>query len=101
MKTFEDLTFEPYPGTENMPKSFKQQGIGLNNATLAFMNFPNGYGVQVFFGIRFNSDGRSNYEVRVSYKGFVIPYFLYSDFIGYQTQEQVTGIMKEVQELKN
>jgi hypothetical protein len=90
MKTFEDLEFEQL----NDPPCM----VGKKSR----MQFDNGYGVSVIshthsYGGRnglyevavLDSDGNLTYETPVT-----------NDVIGYLTEEDVTDIMKQVQELK-
>jgi hypothetical protein len=90
MKTFKDLKFEQLNDTPYM--------VGKKSR----MQFDNGYGVSVIshthsYGGRnglyevavLDSDGNLTYETPVT-----------NDVIGYLTEEDVTDIMKQVQELK-
>jgi hypothetical protein len=90
MKTFEDLEFEQLNDPPYM--------VGKKSR----MQFDNGYGVSVIshthsYGGRnglyevavLDSDGNLTYETPVT-----------NDVIGYLTEEDVTDIMKQVQELK-
>ena len=105
-KTFEDLVFEDWAkragyDTTTMPPLFRQIYAGHKQAVL---EFDNGYAISVLFGSTFYSDGKSTYEV-----GIIGPDGKLrknkeitgeDDFvIGYQTKEQVTEIMKQVQDL--
>ena len=97
-KTFKDLRFEPWG---------KRHGPELTTAlqryfhTQAVIYFPNGYGVSVLHGEQFYSDDYT-YEVAVIrdndvvYPPSICPD---GDVLGWQTKEQVTEIMKKVQEL--
>lgn len=106
MKTFKDLTFDPHPCTIALKRTFAHRcNIDphmqeMCNATQARMDFPNGYTISVICGIQFYSNGRDTYEVGVLYQDRLIRYFEHDSVIGWQTEEQVTEIMKEVQELK-
>ena len=103
-KTFDNLVFEDWARGYNqaiMPPLFRARFAGQKQAVL---KFDNGYAISVLFGSIFYSDGISTYEVGVlgpdgelckikeitGEDGFVI---------GYQTKEQVTEIMKQVQDL--
>jgi hypothetical protein len=84
MKTFKDLEFKP-------------RSIG--NGLQARMDFDNGYGVSVvsFSG----SYGYPNlWEVAVVYEGsLTYNTDITDDVIGYQTDQDVTDVMKKVQAL--
>ena len=90
MKTFEDLEFEQ-----------------LNDAPYMFgkksrMHFDNGFGVSVVSHTH-SYGGRSGlYEVAVLDKDGLLTYEtpVTSDVIGYLSEEDVTDVMKQVQELK-
>ena len=87
MKTFQDLTFGPHP-----------VGFGLD--TQARMTFPNGYGVSVVTGMHAYSSEGHPYEVAI-FDGNGLTYStpITDDVIGHQTAEDVTDIMRRVQEL--
>lgn len=105
-KIFEDLEFKPWGVNRyNNPKL-------LNNPLFrkyidhkqAVLDFPNGYSVSVLLGSSFYSDGISTYEVGIFGPDgdlYCIQELTgeYDSVIGYQTKEQVTAIMKQVQEL--
>jgi len=86
MKTFKDLEFKNHPNP-----SFSTQ---------ATMNFDNGYGASVIngYGAYCNDD---TYEVAVLFEDklcYSTP--ITNDVIGYQSEEEVSEIMKQVQQLK-
>ena len=90
MKTFEDLEFEQLNDAPYM--------VGKKSR----MHFDNGFGVSVVshnhsYGV---CDGL--YEVAVLDKDGVLTYEtpVTSDVIGYLSEEDVTDVMKQVQELK-
>ena len=86
MRRFNELQFEPH-----------QSGLGGQQARL---NFPNGYGVSVITGEMFYSEPEKPYEVAVLYKDalcYNTP--ITNDVIGYQTEDEVEGIMNQVAEL--
>lgn len=86
MKTFKDLTFKPH-GTPGF-------------RTHATMEFPNGYGISVITGEFSYSDDEHPYEVAVLKNGglcYDTP--ITDDVIGYLTADDVTNIMKQIQEL--
>ena len=107
MKTFDDLEFHPHPHAielERLLKETKDAGFRFNswlNATQARMDFPNGYGISVLCGPQFYSNGIDRYEVGVMYKGRLFKYFPEDSVRGWQTKEQVTKIMKKVQQIKD
>lgn len=85
MKTFKDLKFKPHP---------------IGNGLQAKMNFDNDYGVSV---VKFNgSYGFSNdlWEVAILYKdSLTYNTEITDDVLGYQTDQDVTDVMKKVQAL--
>lgn len=64
MKTFKDLVFEPHPSAVNVKRLFPYRSErdpytqAMCEAVQARMDFPNGYGISVLFGIQFYSNGR-------------------------------------------
>ena len=104
MKTFKDLKFKPrYTKRELM--GYLKVHISMyeerKNSTQALMKFKNGYSVSVVCGGCFYSNGIDTYEVAVMYNGSICydtP--ITSNVIPYQTADEVTEIMKEIQELK-
>lgn len=84
-KTFEDLEFKARP-------NFGQQAV---------LHFDNGYGVSVLLGKQFYSNGQNTYEVGILYKGELASGIPFQDHImGWKTSEQVSEIMKIVQDLE-
>ena len=86
MKQFKDLKFKPH---------------SIGNGVQARMDFPNGYGVSV---VKFN--GTYGYpdlwEVAIMYEGsLTYNTDITDDVLGHQTEEDVTEVMRKVQELKN
>ena len=66
----------------------------------AKMNFENGYGISVIFGSMFYSNGIDTYEVGILKDGilcYATP--ITDDVIGYITADEVTDIMRKIQEL--
>lgn len=64
--------------------------------------FNNGYGVSVLFGKRFYSDGISTYEVACIKNDYIVypeNTSFEHDVVGYVTKEEVTKLMKEIQDL--
>ena len=90
MKTFKDLEFEQLNDTPYM--------VGKKSR----MHFDNGFGVSVVSHTH-SYGGRSGlYELAVLDKDGLLTYEtpVTSDVIGFLTEEDVTDIMKQVQELK-
>ena len=92
-KTFDDLKFE-------QRKDFLS--FGDERAYQAVIEFENGYGVSVLLGTLFYSNGVDTYEIAcikndhcVYPKGSSFEY----DVIGYRTKDEITELMKEIQEL--
>jgi len=87
MKQFENLEFEDHP---SQPWFEKQ----------ARMSFENGYGVSVVTGQHAYTSKDKPYEVAVLYNDSVTydsP--LTDDVLGYQSEEDLSEIMKTLQEL--
>ena len=92
MKTFKDLVFKPN---------------SVGNGFLARMDFDNNYGISV---VKFRGSygfEQDLWEVAVMYKGELsystpITYHVLGlhDVLGFQTDEDVTSVMKQIQELK-
>ena len=105
-KTFDDLVFEDWARRQGynqatMPPLFRAMFAEQKQAIL---EFENGYAISVLFGSTFYSDGISTYEVGIfgpNGELCCIPEIMgeYDSVIGYQTKEQVTAIMKQVQDL--
>lgn len=98
IKTFKDLKFEMHPtfsyATPQGTKSIYPE------AKRAIMEFENGYGVSVVFGEIFYSDGVDTYEVGILKDGSLCyDTYITDDVLGYQDEEDVTEIMRKVQEL--
>lgn len=97
-KTFKDLVFEPWGKRHGLELT---TALGRHFHTQAVMEFPNGYGVSVLHGDQFYSD-ENTYEVavmkdnKVVYPEAICPD---GDVLGWRTAEQVTEIMKKVQDL--
>ena len=106
MKTFDDLIFEPHPHAVALKQIYSSNpNISpyieeMLDATQARMDFPNGYGISVLCGNQFYSNGRNTYEVGVMYQGRLIRYFPNDSVIGWQTKEEVSELIKEVQKLE-
>ena len=64
------------------------------------MNFPNKYGISVMLGKQVYSNGKDTYEVAVLYeKHLCYTSSITDDVLEYQTKEEVTEIMKRIQDL--
>lgn len=94
-KTFYDLQFKPY--ADGRPEVYV---VCQRTSRQAIMDFSNGYGVSVLCGKDFYSNGINTFEVGIR-RGdnltFDTP--ITDDVIGWQTPEQITEIMKQVQDL--
>jgi hypothetical protein len=90
MKTFEDLEFEQLNDAPYM--------VGKKSR----MHFDNGFGVSVVSHTHSYGGRDGLYEVAVLDKDGVLTYEtpVTSDVIGYLSEEDVTDVMKQVQELK-
>ena len=97
IKTFKDLEFEMHPILLDA-KSQDTKEI-FANSKHAVMEFKNGYGVSVIFGDQFCSNGIDTYEVAVLKDG-ILNYKTYitDSVVAYQTEDEVTEIMRKVQE---
>lgn len=86
MKTFDDLVFELHP----------LSGI------MAHLFFDNGHGISVVCGSLFYSNGVDTYEAAVLDKEGNIDYStpITSDVLPYLTKDEVTEVMKQIQELE-
>ncbi len=90
MKEFKDLIFE------NKKNCFSYGMMGY----IAKMYFPNNYGVSVISGGGAYTDKDNPYEIAILYNGkLCYTTHITDDVIGYQTEEEVTEVMKQVQEL--
>ena len=89
MKTFEDLEFKDHPINPF-----------YGGSKYAQEKFDNGYGVSVVFGIMFYSNGIDTYELAVLFNN-EISYNtnITDDVMGYLSKDEVTDIMRRVQEL--
>jgi hypothetical protein len=87
MKTFKDLDFEFYP-------------YGVFSSTRAVMHFENEYGISVITGKGAYVNGEKPYEIAVLYNGEITYNTDITDnVIGWQNEDNVTDIMKKIQEL--
>jgi len=103
MKTFNDLTFKEHPRNQPLPKSnATYYGDGtVYYGVVSRMIFENGYGVSVVKGPFTYGGGEGLYELAVLGKDGQLCYDtpITDDTLGYLTQQKVTDIMKQVQEL--
>ncbi len=98
IKTFKDLEFEMHPILLDA-KSQDTKEI-FANSKHAVMDFENGYGVSVIFGEQFCSNGIDTYEVAVLKDGILCyKTYITDSVVAYQTEDEVTEIMRKVQEL--
>jgi len=87
MKTFKDLEFKPH-------------SVQPQYDTQAEIEFDNGYGVSVITGKQAYSSINCPYEIAILYKGSICySTDITDDVIGYQTEADVTDVMRKVQEL--
>ena len=99
MKTFEDLKFFPWGSFKGTPMNY-DLFPEFKNCKHAIMNFPNGYGVSVVFGTPFYSNGIDTYEVAILYNDHITySTNITDDVIGYVTEDEVSKIMEQVQNL--
>ena len=93
MKAFKDLVFYEHPIALSSLNDHK-------DAKQASMAFNNGYGISVLLGNCFYSNGIDTYEVAVIKDGMICyttP--IANDVIGYITEQQVSDVMKKIQEI--
>ncbi len=87
-KTFKDLEFKSHP-------------VSHYFTSRACMNFENGYGISVINGVGAYC-GADTFEVAVLYKDeLCYNTHITDDVISYQTPEQITEIMSQIQDLKS
>lgn len=88
LKQFEDLEHKAHPSS--------------GRGTRAVMDFDNGYGISVIFGRDWYSNGVDTYEIAVM-KDKAICYDtpITEDVIGNLTKQEVSDIMKQIQELQD
>lgn len=101
IKTFEDLVFKPHSVSKeacNLPASIRKEWMEAKHAV---MRFDNGYGISVVKGNMFHSNGIDTYEVGILKEG-VLCYDtpITDDVIAYVNADEVSNIMKQIQELK-
>ena len=86
MKTFEDLEF----------KKHEVLGFGFQ----AEITFENGYGVSVINGDYAYSSQDKPYEIAIKKDGSICyDTYITNDVIGYQTKDDVTKVMAQVQNI--
>lgn len=90
-KTFNDLEFKPHPGSTEV------YDLGI----VSRLFFPNGYGVSVVKGKYTYGGPEGLYELAVLDSNGSLTYEtpITDDVIGHLSENQVTNIMKRVQEL--
>lgn len=100
LKQFKDLVFKQHEMTKDaflLPSSTR--GVYMN-AKHAKMQFENGYGISVLKGTLFYSNGIDTYEVAVlDNNGICYNTSITNDVIGYVDADEVSNIMKQIQEL--
>ena len=95
MKTFEDLVFQRHPIAIDSLPDYK-------DAKQAVLEFDNGYGISVLIGRCFYSNGIDTYGIAVMKDGGI--YYstpITDDVIGRLKADQVSEVMKQIQELKD
>lgn len=100
INSFKDLVFIPHPIAEEAKKLPLYLAKKYAESKQAKMEFKNGYGVSVLFGSMFYSNGIDTYEVGILKDGalcYNTP--ITNDVIGYITADEVTDIMRKIQEL--
>lgn len=111
--TFDDLEFVEHPmindfrkAIESLPEEEAEQVKRLlgnkmeHPHTQAILNFDNGYGVSVIFGTSFYSNGKDTYEVGILMDGELTSDNPFGEqVIGWQTKDEVTKIMRKLQEV--
>lgn len=100
IKNFKDLVFIPYLIAEEAQKLPLYLAKKYAESKQAKMDFENGYGISVLFGSMFNSNGIDTYEVGILKDGtlcYDTP--ITNTVIGYITADEVTDIMRKIQEL--
>ena len=91
MKTFDELEFLDHPICATPI---------YRGAKQATMDFDNGYGISVIFGKMFYSNGIDTYEAAILYNGSITySSGLCDDVAGYITKQEVTELMRRIQEL--
>lgn len=106
-KTFKDLRFEDYMTDRDWKSDYLRETY--KGAKQAVMLFDNNYGVSVLFGKAFYSNGIDSYELAVIQKygtgewDWNICYDtpITDDVLARISEEEVTKVMKQVQDLKN
>jgi len=95
MKTFKDLQFKRHRSAYNRILADEYK-----DAKHATMYFPNGYGISVLLGKMFYSNGVNTYEVAILRDGGICyTTNITNDVLGGQTEEMVTKIMEDIQNL--
>lgn len=86
MKTFQDLTFESRTDIKNTKHALEDLGNGL---IISVVQGPNHYS---------ESD---TYEVGVLFGNDMVPLQPFDEVLGWQTEQQITELMQQVQTDKN
>ena len=100
LKQFKDLVFKQHEMTKDaflLPSPIRKEYM---NAKHAKMQFENGYGISVLKDTLFYSNGIDTYEVAVlDNNGICYNTSITNDVIGYVDADEVSNIMKRIQEL--
>ena len=100
LKQFKDLLFKQHEMAKDaflLSSPIREEYM---NAKHAIMQFENGYGVSVLKGTLFYSNGIDTYEVAVlDNNGICYNTSITNDVIGYVDADEVSNIMKQIQEL--
>ena len=100
LKQFKDLLFKQHEMAKDaflLSSPIREEYM---NAKHAIMQFENGYGVSVLKGTLFYSNGIDTYEVAVlDNNGICYNTSITNDVIGYVDADEVSNIMKRIQEL--
>lgn len=100
LKQSKDLVFKQHGMTKDaflLPSSIREEYM---NAKHAKMQFGNGYGTSALKGTLFYSNGIDAYEVAVlDNNGICYNTSMTNDVTGYVDADEVSNIMKQIQEL--
>lgn len=100
LKQFKDLVFKQHELAKDALFFSSPIREEYMNARHAVMQFDNGYGISVLKGTMFYSNGTDTYEVAVlDNNGICYNTSITNDVIGYIDADEVSGIMRRIQEL--
>lgn len=95
------MVFNPHSlskDARHLPSPLREEYM---EAKQAVMQFKNGYGISVIKGTVFYPNGIDTYEVAVLKDGAICyDTSITDDVIGYVNADEVSNIMKQIQELK-